>query len=100
MPPKSQDHRRAVRTKHDSVLEIYDMEGHLIVGIGRLIDVSNAGVCFCSTKVLVKGERLRARLRLLKEGALEVLAQVVWVKKKPNTKVYGVKFDSIQKLQS
>ncbi len=97
---KTNEKRRAARSKHDSVLEIFDTEGHLIVGVGRLVDFSNVGVRFSSTKVLAKGERLRARLRLLKEGVLEIAAHVVWVKKRPNTKLYGVEFDSVQKLRS
>ena len=92
--------RRAARSKHDSVLEIFDQEGHFIVGVGRLVDFSNVGVCFSSAKMLLKGDRLRARLRLLNAGALEVSARVVWVKKKLNTKLYGLEFDSVQKLRS
>jgi hypothetical protein len=61
--------RRAPRASHDSVLEIYDAEGHLIIGIGRLVNFSNAGICFSSTKVLEKGQKLTARVRLLKEGS-------------------------------
>ncbi len=95
----STEKRRASRSKHDSVLEIYDQEGHFITGIGRLVNFSNVGVCFSSTKVLAKGERLRARLRLLKEGTLEVSARVVWTKKKPNSRVYGLEFDTVQKLR-
>ena len=96
----SKENRRADRTKHNSVLEIYDTEGHLIKGIGRLINFSNVGVCFSSTKVMEKGERLRARLRLLKEGTLEISAHIVWVKKKPTLRLYGLEFDSLQKLRS
>ncbi len=91
--------RRAPRARHDSVVEIFDSEGHLIIGIGRLVNFSNVGICFSSTKVLEKGKPLVARVRLLKEGALEVSARVVWVKKKPNSMCYGIEFDSIQKIQ-
>jgi hypothetical protein len=96
---KTSENRRAKRSKHDSVMEIFDVDGNLIVGVGRLVDFSNVGVCFASTKTLAKGDRLRARLRLLKEGVMEIAAHVVWVKKRPNTKLYGVEFDSVQKLR-
>ena len=95
----NKENRRAPRTGHDSVLEIYDAEGDLIIGIGRLVNFSNVGVCFTSTKLLTKGQKLCARIRLLKEGALEASARVVWVKKRPNSMVYGIEFDSIQKIQ-
>src|SRR5258706_2154813 len=96
----SKEIRQASRSKHDSILEIFDTEGHLIVGIGRLVNYSNVGVCFSSTKILAKGDRLRARLRLLRDGTLEASARVVWVKKRPNSMLYGIAFDSIQKLSS
>ena len=97
MPPK--ENRRAARSKHASALELFDASGHLIVGTGRMIDFSNVGVCFSSRKVLANGDRLRARLRLLKEGTLEVSARVVWVKKGPITMTYGIAFDSVEKLR-
>jgi len=94
---KYSEKRRAPRAKHDSVLEIYDADGHLIIGIGRLVNFSNVGICFSSTKVLNKGQKLTARVRLLKEGTIEVTARVVWVEKKSNSFLYGIEFDSIQK---
>ena len=99
MRPKPNEKRRAPRANHDSVVEIYDSEGHLIIGIGRLVNFSNVGICFTSSKVLEKGKKLFARIRLLKEGVLEVSARVVWVTKKPNSMLYGIEFDSIQKIQ-
>jgi len=93
------ENRRAARSSHDSAIEIFDADGHLIVAIGRLVNFSNVGVCFASTKVLAKGEPLRARLRLLREGTLEVSAHIVWARKQPNTTLYGLAFDSVQKLK-
>ena len=96
---KENEKRRAPRANHDSVLEIFDTGGNLIIGIGRLINFSNVGVCFSSTKVLTKGQKVHARLRLVKEGALEVSARVVWTEKKSNMMFYGLEFDSIQKIE-
>ncbi len=98
MNPK--DKRRAPRRKHNSVLELFDKEGHFITGTGRLVDFSKVGVCFSTTKVLKMGELLRARLRLLSEGTLEVSAKVVWIRKQPNTILYGVAFDAVQQIRS
>ncbi len=92
--------RRSPRAKHDSVVEIFDAEGHLIIGIGRMINFSNVGICFSSTQVLKKGQRLHARIRLLREGALETSAHIVWVKKRPAFMLYGIAFDTIQKIQT
>lgn len=88
------ENRRAPREHHDSVMELFDEDGRFITGIGRLVNVSTVGVCFSSTHKLEKGEHIRARLRLLKTGPLEVEGHVVWVRKRPNSILYGVAFDS------
>ncbi len=95
----SKDNRRAARRKHNSVLEIYDAEGRYITGLGRLVDFSSVGVRFSSTHVLHNGDRVRARLRLLKEGVLSIVAHVVWTKKLTNTYQYGLAFDIVKKSQ-
>lgn len=94
-----QDKRRAVRSKHDSVIEIYDTEGRFIKGTGRLVNFSKVGICFSSTHPLALGEPLRARLRLLREGALEISARVVWTKKRPAGMLYGLAFDAVQTIR-
>lgn len=95
----TRENRRAPRTKHDSILEIFDTSGHLIEGVGRLVDFSNVGVCFSSTKVLRNGQKLHTRIRLLREGLLEADAHIVWSKKRSNVMLYGLEFDSIQKIR-
>lgn len=94
------DKRRAPRRKHDSVLELYDQDGQLITGIGRLVDFSRVGACFTSSKRLAVGDRLRARLRLLKEGPLDVDAQVVWTRKRQNSVLYGIEFKTVKSVRS
>jgi len=95
----AKEKRRARRVKHDSVLEIFDKGGHLVAGVGRLVNFSAVGACFSTTQILTKGEKLRARLRLLKEGPLEVAARVVWSRKKPNSILYGIEFESVKKIR-
>ena len=94
---KSSDKRRAPRKQHDSVLEIFDADdGLLITGIGRLVDLSSAGMCFSSTHPFQKGDRINARLRLLKEGVLQIAGHVVWARLKTNALVCGVVFDNVK----
>jgi len=95
----SRENRRAPRSRHDSVLELYDEDGHFITGVGRLVNFSMVGACFATTKVLKQGEKLKARVRLLKEGTLEVLAHVVWMRKKTNTFLYGIEFKNVKKTR-
>ena len=95
MPDK--DSRRAPRRRHDSVLEIYDERGKLVVAVGKLVDFSMAGACFSTTQILANGEKIRARLRLLQEGVLDISAHVVWSRKKNNAILYGIEFDVVER---
>ncbi len=89
--------RRSPRKRHDSVMEIFDESGHLITGIGRLVDVSATGACFSTTRILEVNHPFRVRLRLLMEGPLEMSAHIVWSRKKNNTILYGIAFDPLHK---
>jgi hypothetical protein len=91
----SRENRRSPRTRHDSVLEIFDDSGHLIAVIGRLVNVSSVGLCFSSVRSMAIGAKIHARLRLLKEGKLDIEGRIVWVKKKINAAFYGVEFDAV-----
>jgi len=89
------DKRRARRDKHDSVIELFDGAGKLR-GTGRLFDFSKTGVSFYSAEAFAKGEKLKARLRLLGKGVLDVDGEVVWDRQENGRRLYGVKFDSVQ----
>lgn len=89
------DKRAARRDKHDSVIELFDGAGAL-KGTGRLADFSKTGVSFTSDEPFEKGEKLKARLRLLGRGVLDVTGVVVWARPEKGRKLYGVKFDSVQ----
>jgi len=90
--------RRAPRDRHDSVLELFDKDGDLITGVGRLVNFSTIGACFASTQAFKIGARVRAHLRLLKEGRLGITGRIVWSRKKINHHLYGIEFDSIRRL--
>ena len=93
------DVRRGARTRHDSVLELYDGSGRLLADVMRLVDVSSVGVSFTSTLVFAKGAAIRGRLRLLGAGVLEIAGRVVRVKERTNSVLYGVEFDSVKALR-
>jgi hypothetical protein len=92
------DKRRAPRSRHNSVLEIFDTKGHVIAGIGRLVNFSMVGACFSSTEPFSKGAKINGRLRLLREGVLKISGHIVWSKKKANATLYGLAFDSLHQL--
>ena len=92
------EQRRYPRESHDSVLELLDEAGRRLEGISRLVDYSTVGLQFSSSLNFARGARIRARLRLMKQGRLEVTGNVVWLKKKGNATLYGVAFDSLRPL--
>lgn len=95
-PKPGKEGRRGPRFRHDSVLEISDDSGRLLVEVARLIDVSSVGVSFTTTHVFAKGERIRAKLRLMNAGVLQITGRVLRVKEKNNSTVYAVEFDSVK----
>lgn len=91
--------RRAARSRHDSTVEILGDPGSAPVGAARLVDVSASGARFAATSVFVMGAPIRARLRLLKSGVLDVRGTVVRVEEKTNYTLYAVKFDPASSLR-
>jgi hypothetical protein len=89
------ENRKVARSKHDSVLELYDSGGNLIMGIGRLVDFSRTGACFSTPQVLEQNKPLRARIRLLSVGVIEATAHIIWSRRKVNTILYGIEFRAI-----
>lgn len=88
--------RRASRYPHDSVLEIIDDSDGMPGEVARLVDVSSLGVSFTTVRVFAKGAPIRARMRLLNTGVLEIKGTVVRIKEKANCTLYGVKYDSVR----
>ncbi|MDO8806007.1 MAG: PilZ domain-containing protein [Elusimicrobiota bacterium] len=89
------DKRRAPRNKHDSVIEIFNVEGK-VAATGRLVDFSTAGASFTVGDPVVMPEKFRARLRFLDKGVIEVEARVVRTIREKNATHYGIKFDSLK----
>jgi len=92
------DKRRAPRDRHNSVIEIFDVEGH-VAATGRLVDFSTVGAAFSVGDPVVMPEVFRARLRFLDRGVIEVKARVVWIKTDKNITRYGIKFDSLTRVR-
>jgi hypothetical protein len=89
--------RRAERTRHDSVFELYDGAGRLIDAAARLVDLSSVGAKFAGTMDLPKGGRIRGRARLLRTGALDIAGRIVRVDRGTNVTYYGIEFDSVRR---
>ncbi|HAF94708.1 MAG TPA: hypothetical protein DCG50_01475, partial [Elusimicrobia bacterium] len=92
----SKNNRRFERQRHNSVLEIYDESGKSIAWTAQLVNFSMGGASFSTTKLLDTGTHIRARIRILTKGVMEISGKVVWGRKKTNSNLYGIKFDSIK----
>lgn len=88
------DKRRAPREKHDSVLDLFDEGGARVACVATLADVSASGASFRSTYPFAKGARVRARLRILGKGVLDISGRISRVKEYSNYTLYGVAFDA------
>jgi len=89
--------RRAPRDKHDSVIEIFNIEGK-VACVGRLIDFSQAGASFLAGIPIVLPYKFRVRLRILNKGVLEARARVAWTRRQKNATRYGIVFDSLTQI--
>jgi len=91
---EGKDKRRAPRDRHDSVIELFNVEGE-VAATGRLVDFSTMGASFSVGNPVVMPEVFRARLRFFGKGVIEVRARVVWIRRDLNATHYGIKFDSL-----
>ena len=89
--------RRSPRAKHDSVIEIFNVEGKVACE-GRLIDFSQAGASFSLGVPVVMPDSFRVRLRILDKGVLEARARVAWTRRQKNAMRYGIVFDSLERI--
>lgn len=60
------------------------------------MDFSVSGASFRAELPLAVGAQVRARIRLLEKGTLDISAQVVGSRKDAGVNLYGIKFDSIE----
>ena len=95
---RAKDNRRFKRQRHDSVLEAYDEAGKFIAWTAQLVNFSMGDVSFSTTKLLDTGAHIRARVRIMGKGVMEISGKVVWGRRKTNANLYGIKFDSIKSI--
>ncbi len=93
MSEKGDERRQATRKRTDIALEVFDPDGHLIVGVGRLADVSILGGRFTSVAPLDKNQVVRVHFRIDQGELLELSAKVIWVERRASTSEYGVSFE-------
>ena len=88
------DKRQMRRKTASLVFELTDAEGLLLIGFGRLVDVSAGGALLETRQALEKGQSIRLRVRLEDRSRLDLLAEVVRSQPKPMRSVFlhGISF--------
>jgi hypothetical protein len=92
-----EDRRRAPRSRTQLVVELYEPEGRLVLGVGRLLDLSSMGFRFESNLRLHPHQLLRARVRMKRDLLVEVPVKVAWTRSKGIRHAYGMEFKGISK---
>ena len=94
------DEKRHVKRRPTTlVFEIYDSEGLLMQGTGRLTNLSDTGALLESAQSLAPDQALRLRLRLKGHALLEVSVRVVRILHKVQVRTYGVRFEPLSAAQ-
>ena len=86
------DKRRSRRKLSEEVVEFYDVDGSLLKGVGRVLNVSTVGALVESTLRLEPRQRLWVRIRRKNRPALELPVSVVRLRGKGATLTYGLEF--------
>ena len=92
--PSGPEKRVAPRASADFVVELYELDGHTLVGIGRLLNLSVSGACVDSISTLVEKAGIVVRLLLGKRHLLTLPSDVVWVRVLPHNRQYGIRFSN------
>ncbi len=92
-----EDRRRNARSRAQLVVELYEPDGRLVLGVGRLLDLSSSGFRFESTLRLHPHQLLRARVRMKKDLQFEVPVKVAWTRSKGIRLSYGMEFKGISR---
>jgi hypothetical protein len=88
------DRRKAPRTKSNLPLDIYDKEGRVVVGEGRLVNLSTSGGLMVSRKPLKARSAVRLHVIPAGKPALELTGKVVWARRKTAEFEYGIRFNA------
>src|SRR3954467_9613227 len=92
MPTDNRQHRR-VGTEF--VAELYDTDGHTLMGVARVINLSEFGACIESTSPVVENSAVVIRLMLGKRHLLTLPVQVKWMKPRGRVREYGLAFGQV-----
>src|SRR5579872_2903029 len=88
----SDDQRRAKRKNSSIVVEFYDSKGALLLGVGRLLNISKTGGLVETGLSFRPEQDLHLRIRWPTHAITEKRAKVVRTHRKKTKQIYGIVF--------
>lgn len=98
MNARASEKRVAQRAAADFVVEMYEMDGRTLMGVARLLNLSEFGACVETTSTLGRQETIVVRLLLGRRHLLTLPADVVWSKPRHHTREYGLRFGELPEM--
>ena len=90
----SQTERRSVpRTPSSVPLDLFDLEGQIVIGEARFVNVSLKGAQIESLKRFPVNETIRFQVQSVGRSPLELTGRVIWVRKRSSGFTHGIEFN-------
>lgn len=86
------ERRRAPRISSTVEADLYDPQGHAVIGEGHFVNLSETGAQLESSKELRVRQTVRLHLQAAGHTALELTGKVVWSRKRRPGFAYGISF--------
>lgn len=74
------------------------MDGRTLVGVARVLNLSEFGACVESTSRLSEKTHAIVRLLLGKRHLVTLPVEVIWVRPRPHVKEYGLRFGDVPQM--
>jgi hypothetical protein len=94
----STDNRRYRRAGAEFVAEVYESDGQNLIGVARVVNLSEFGACIESASPLSENGEYVIRLLLGKRHLLTLPASIKWVKPRGRMREYGVSFGEVPEM--
>lgn len=88
----SRDLRSVRRVACNISLQVFDREGIMPSGSGRLVNFSNQGACVVTTTPFLIGDSFIARMQSEKHKNARVAGRIVWFKPEGDLYTYGIQY--------
>lgn len=89
------ENRQHRRVGTEFVAELYEEDGRTLIGVARVLNLSEFGACIESSSPVSESGTLVIRLLLGKRHLLTLPAHVKWMKPRARVREYGLAFGQV-----